>query len=275
MDSNNKNFVYILLIRENVSVAFWYFFTNLLGNWVLRRAKAHMPVCEYLRDVIIKKGRVSKEKIFPIGLPVDFEKYKFNQESINGIKSNYGVLGKNILITLTNFNYSEKIEAIDHFMPPVNRILEEYKDCVYLICGGGMYLEEFKKKIESKYKNDRIFFLGLVKPIEEIYTISDIVLYFTFFDALPNVLIEAQAASKPVIANDFAGTIEIVEHEKDGYIISQSNMDEVYDKIKKLLDDQDARTAMGKNGHENATGKYIDSTIGKNFLNIIRGDNSG
>lgn len=50
----------------------------------------------------------------------------------------------------------------------------------------------------------------------------DLFLYTSFFDGIPNVLLEAMSAGLPVMAPDVGGISELIENRKTGILISQS-----------------------------------------------------
>jgi UDP-glucose:(heptosyl)LPS alpha-1,3-glucosyltransferase len=66
---------------------------------------------------------------------------------------------------------------------------------------------------------DRVLFPGRTSRVEEYYAAADIFALPTLHDAFPNVVMEAMAASLPVLSTRFAGTSEIATHGRDSLIV--------------------------------------------------------
>ena len=65
-------------------------------------------------------------------------------------------------------------------------------------------------------------------------------------------LIEACAASRPVIAYDVEWHSELVINNKTGYLIEENDINEVVNKINYLLENKETADELGKNAREKA-----------------------
>ena len=68
------------------------------------------------------------------------------------------------------------------------------------------------------------------------------------FDTFPTVNLEAMAAGKAVIATRFGGSAELVSDDETGYIVNPLDVDAFADRLRRLLDDEELRRAMGRRG---------------------------
>lgn len=145
-------------------------------------------------------------------------------------------------------------------------LLEKRKDVTFLAIGKNTDSESSWKWIENK---NREYFrlLGKKSGIESYINIMDIGILATFTEGISNSILEYMAMSKPVIATDGGGTCEIVENNVTGFLVRQSDPDELAEKIDKLLKDKVLRDKMGSNGNnriqevfsiENMADKYIE-----------------
>ena len=66
---------------------------------------------------------------------------------------------------------------------------------------------------------DRLVLPGAVTGIGLIYAALDVILLTSMTEGLPNVLIEAQAAGRPVVAADVGGVSEAVADGKTGRVV--------------------------------------------------------
>ena len=187
----------------------------------LRDSHSVVPVCDYLSSIIVKNAQVNVNKIrkIPISVP---ENNHNETESRSKAKKICNFKSKKILLSVTNFRYPRKINQIKKYLPILKTLLERDSNLLYVVAGDGAHLNEFKKKVQSTYSalTSQILFLGHVKNMNRLYNAADLILYFTALDALPRAVIEAQNASRVVIADNNFGIPEIIEHKKTGYLLN-------------------------------------------------------
>lgn len=69
-------------------------------------------------------------------------------------------------------------------------------------------------------------------------------------EGIPNSLIEAMAAGKPVVASAVDDIPELVEHGKTGLLFANDDLDELVAALKRLVDDAGLRKQMGDAGRQ-------------------------
>lgn len=87
-------------------------------------------------------------------------------------------------------------------------------------------------------------------------------------DGLPVALVEAMASGAPVVGSNIGGIGEIIEDGKNGYLVRPKDVEELSEKINKLLSDEDTRKMMSKNARETAL-KYDFEEIGKQYRDLF------
>ena len=75
---------------------------------------------------------------------------------------------------------------------------------------------------------------------------GDIFVFSSFYDNLPNSVLEAMASELPVVAPSVGGIPMIVEEKVNGYLYSVGNTQEFVEKVNLLLKDKNLREKMGK-----------------------------
>lgn len=78
--------------------------------------------------------------------------------------------------------------------------LEEEKDCVLLYVGTGELEQEIKNYAAQKRVADKVKFLGVRKDVERLMQAADCFLLPSFYEGLPIVAVEAQAAGLHVFS---------------------------------------------------------------------------
>ena len=82
-----------------------------------------------------------------------------------------------------------------------------------------------------------------------IYLSNLIVNPVIFFESFGLTLIEAMSQGKPVIASSVGGIIEIVDHNKTGFLVEAGSVEDLSNKILEILKDGKTRRTFGRNGH--------------------------
>ena len=87
--------------------------------------------------------------------------------------------------------------AVDVF----NELKNDKKYKLFFI-GDGHMKSDVEKKVNELDLSDRVTFMGIIDNMEEIIQAMDIMLLTSFFEGLPNVLIEWQASGLPSIVSN-------------------------------------------------------------------------
>ncbi|EKE15372.1 MAG: Glycosyl transferase group 1 [uncultured bacterium] len=236
---------------------FKIYIKKILGNFSVKRADKIIVVSYFLKKLILKKINYPPDKITKIPLmfkpaqPKDISKFK-----------------KEIIITsVSNLVYYQKTLGLIKILPVMDQILSKYKKTRYLIAGGGTYLENLSREIKKMLNADRINLLGQTKNIQELYEKTDIFVHYSFFDAFPNVVLEAKSYGIPVIVNNLGGMVEQVNSQVDGFIINDEK--ELKEKLELLIVDEKLRKELGANGRndiKNYSGKNITERFEEELL---------
>lgn len=83
------------------------------------------------------------------------------------------------------------------------------------------------------------------------------------------VLVEAMAAGKPIVATNVGGIPYVVDEGKNGFIVNYGESEDIAKSILQLLEDDDLRLEMGKNGKRKAMSFTLDK-IGKQTYDIYK-----
>ena len=98
----------------------------------------------------------------------------------------------------------------------------------FLIVGDGQLREELMEYSEELDVQESIIFTGWQKDMTSIYSAIDIVTLTSFNEGTPVTLIEAMAATKPVVATDVGGVRDLLgiidKRSTDGYKLAQNGI---------------------------------------------------
>jgi glycosyltransferase involved in cell wall biosynthesis len=125
-------------------------------------------------------------------------------------------------------------------------IAKLFPDAQFLIAGGGDLLDQVKAQAP---RNTKV--LGWTDA-SKLFAASDIILSTSENEGMPIALIEAQLASKPVVATNVGGVSEVVLNNKTGFV-TRKNTEDLGKALEKLVNSKVLRTAQGKAAKVHAT----------------------
>ena len=142
-------------------------------------------------------------------------------------------------------------------------IAKLFPDAQFLIAGGGDMLEQVKAQAP---RNTKV--LGWTDAAK-LFADSDIILSTSENEGVPIALIEAQLASKPIVAINVGGVAEVVINNKTGFV-ARKNTEELAMALEKLIDSKPLRTAHGKAAKAHATKAFSVEKMVKAHVSLYK-----
>ena len=137
----------------------------------------------------------------------------------------------------------------------------EYKNVIFHICGP-CDDERYIRLLRKTEKDGYILYHGEQKNMVPFFAMSHCVVHPSYYpEGMSNVLLEAAAHCRPIIATDRAGCREAVDDGKSGYVIPIKDEDALVKALQSFLElDWNERKAMGIAGR-NKIEKEFDRQI--------------
>ena len=231
----------------------------LLSKFLVKKADGIRVVSSGIKDKLVKKG-IDENKIRVIPTPVDLKKFKdYDKKKVEKIKKEYQ--GRKVII-----NVGRKDPAKDYktLYKAIELVYRDYKKLAFLQIGNGDYLPE-------KIKADENLILKSIDKISQkevinYYYASDIYISSSCHESLGKVLIEAMAISLPVVATNTTGSKEIIEDEKNGFLVPIGDSQALAKKILFLLNNSDKAEKIGKSGQQMVIKKFNQQKIIKQTI---------
>jgi glycosyltransferase involved in cell wall biosynthesis len=142
-------------------------------------------------------------------------------------------------------------------------IAKLFPDAQFLIAGGGDMLEQVKAQAP---RNTKI--LGWTDAAK-LFADSDIILSTSENEGMPIALIEAQLASKPVVATNVGGVAEVVINNMTGFVTRKITED-LAKALEKLINSKPLRTAQGKAATAHATKAFSVEKMIKAHVSLYK-----
>ncbi len=189
----------------------------------------------------LKKLGVKEEKLTTIYTGIDTEKFKPN--SLKKLRKEFNIDDKTVLIGIVAVlrNAKRHIDLIE----AIERLKNE--NIKLMIIGSGPQEEKLKRIIKDKNLQNKIVMTGHREDISEILSDLDIFCLPSSMEALGTSILEASACSVPVVASKVGGIVECVREDKNGLLFEPKNIDDLTQKLKKLITDKNSRLFYKKN----------------------------
>lgn len=121
---------------------------------------------------------------------------------------------------------------------------------------------------------DQVRFLGHVDDISGLLNASDIGLFSSTKEGMPNGVLECMAAGLPVVATHIPGTREALGADNIQFLTEPHNPATMAEAIKLLLNDKALRYTLGQRNFERVRKEFsIESMCGRYFQAIVRAVN--
>lgn len=141
---------------------------------------------------------------------------------------------------------------VDAFAQVVNQVPHSR----LLFVGGGPLKKEIQEKVVVAGLAPYVQFLGERSDVDVILQASDVVVSASISEGLPNNLVEAMAAAKPVIATAVGGVPEVVTHGITGFLISSQDQNGFAKAMLTLEANRELAKWMGIQGHQIAQQQF-------------------
>jgi glycosyltransferase involved in cell wall biosynthesis len=123
----------------------------------------------------------------------------------------------------------------------------------------------------TKLAPDNVEFKGFLrgKELDEIFYQSRLLVFPSlWFEGFPNVVAQAMACGKPVIATGIGALAEIVDDGKTGLLYDPANKEDLAQKIEFLWNNPELCREMGKAGQEKARAEYSEEKFYERLMTI-------
>jgi glycosyltransferase involved in cell wall biosynthesis len=119
-----------------------------------------------------------------------------------------------------------------------------------LLAGEGPERLALEGKARALGIADRVSFIGSVEAPWKVLSAADIFVLPSLYEGMPNALLEAMAASLPVVATTVGAVPEMLENGREGILVPPGEPQALTAALERLAWSADLRSVMGRRGFE-------------------------
>lgn len=194
---------------------------------VYRFAKGIIAQTSLAKEVLFEKTKNSNIKVIP--------------NPINGFSSTVKSDKEPIILNVGRLVR----EKGQHYLIEMMANLQS-DDWKLVILGDGPLREPLQEQIDKLNLNDKVFLKGTVSNVEEWLAKSSVFAFSSISEGFPNALVEAMASGLPCVSFDCdAGPRDIINHQKNGFLIPLGDVKSFTNAVQNLIDDSNYRKEIG------------------------------
>ncbi|KRD07482.1 glycosyl transferase family 1 [Flavobacterium sp. Root901] len=241
---------------------------NLVEKLTYRFATNVYPNSKGLYDFIVENKFADKAKLKVLG-----------NGSSNGINTNHfdanlisseqkTLLAKHLNIIPTDFVFifvgrlvSDK--GINELVKSFNELSKDYSNAKLILVGP--FEEELDpldlNTLQIIKENSKILSVGFQQDVRSYFAISDCLVFPSYREGFPNVVMQAGAMGLPSIVSDINGCNEIIEDGINGIIVPVKNAQSIYDSMKRMISDSELKNSLKEKSREMIVSRYDQKVI--------------
>ena len=221
---------------------------------------------DVLKDFVLDIDPNANVKIIPNG--IDAEKFSplSNREEKLILRKKLKLPTDGIYITLVGAIHPRK--GTDLLVNAWSKLINEYVN-LHLLLIGPRYdqtreeLKDFKQNIEASIlrsnRHENIHFIGQINNVDEYLKASDMFVYPSAKEGMPNAVLEAMACGLPTLLTPFIGLSQDFGEPSSEYLIAERNETDIAKNIKAMLDDESLFEGLSKRSRA-----WIENTMDLN-----------
>jgi glycosyltransferase involved in cell wall biosynthesis len=137
-----------------------------------------------------------------------------------------------------------------------------HQDCGLVVAGDGAELPRLRALAKALKIDHRVHFLGHVDDVPAIIRGIDVFALSSDTEQMPNSLLQAMAAGRPVAAVDVGDVRDIVSHENRPFVVPRDDERALTMALAMLISDPQRCSALGRSNQEHIKANYnVDSMI--------------
>lgn len=208
-----------------------------------------ITVSDAVKNKVVKREWTNPDKITTIYNGLASQSYhNVSEGEKSALKRLLGIdASKTVMGMVAAFR---PVKGHIYLVKALAEIVKKNKNVVVVVAGFNdtQYFSEVKQLMLELMLEDYFIFTGTRTDIDKLLSVFDIFVLPSLSEGFSNALLEAMAASKPVIVTDSGGNAEAVIHNKTGLLIPPCDSNALATALLDLLNDRELRNSMGSEG---------------------------
>lgn len=191
------------------------------------------------------------ERMVLVPYGVDAEAFKPGVPGAEALRAQLGLAADQpVLFTLGRMVYKKGFNVLLDAMP---RVLAQHPNAVLVLAGQGDLYRDLTTQAKRLGVAQHVIMPGVVghDDVPTYFEMADVAVFPSVHDqrgnvdGLPNVLLEAMALGKPIVASRIAGIPQVITHGENGLLVPEGDAPALAAAINRLLDTPEEARRLG------------------------------
>ncbi len=265
----NPQLKFILTLQEGKNLEQQSFSINFLRKIIIKNADLITAISHYLKNYTKNLNKKSKIVVIPNGVDIECFSKDYSYGELSSVADSLGIKpGEKVMISVSRLVFKNGIDDLIRAFARISKsTADNYK---LLLVGDG----EMKPQLQSLSKKlgifDNIIFAGSIShaDLPKYLKISDIFVRPSRSEGLGIAFLEAMAAGIPIIATKVGGIPDFLKDKETGLFAEAGNQEDLAEKIKLILSDDDLSVRLTKNAKNLVAEKYNWNIVAQQFREL-------
>jgi len=217
-------------------------------RWIAKSAEKVILLSKSLASTA-KKLRVKESKVTVIPSGIDSERFNPKRPEVMSEELNLREklnIGDSFVLGFVGRLVPAK--GLAFLFSAVKQIQNRHPNPLLLVVGEGPQKNELEAM--ARDLGIDVVFAGWQPDTRPYYSIMDVFVLPSLFEGLPNVILEAMAMGKPVIATKIGGNPDVLSNGENGFLVAARNSQQIASAIEAMIENEDIKHRMGAANRE-------------------------
>ena len=252
-----------VILHEHANLTDTPWFQKVADRLLERYTDVAIAVSESTADFVRRARLVRPERVRVVylGAPLDEFSQPHSAEAIAAARREFGVQpGETLIGTVTRLHDSKGNE---YLVEAARQVLDTRPATRFVLIGEGPLRPALEAQAASLGLGDRFIFGGFVKDVARALWSFDLSVFPSLWEGTPLTVFETMAASRPIVATDADGLLDVLTADRDAVIVPKRNAAALAAAIVGLIDDPSRRARLAQAARETARQYDIGAFVRK------------
>ena len=192
-----------------------------------------------VREKTIADERLMPSRVIVVYNGIDFLRYGdvVSDKTKASFKAELGIPPeKKVIGMVSNI---KNVKGYEYFLAAARIIKSAGTGAHFIVAGEGSDHSDFKEMVKAYGLDGSISLLGLCQDVKKVFAAIDIFMYSSLSEGFPNIILEAMASGKAIVATDVGGTSEMLQEGRSGVLVPAKDASALADAVSGLLGDDE------------------------------------
>jgi len=205
-----------------------------------------LPVSNHFKIRLLDFG-CPAGKVHVLYSGIDIDKFSCKWD-----KTNYMHKEKSVITIVTVARLDTK-KGYEYGLRAIAMLIKKHPNLQYIIVGDGSLLDDLTRHVKTLGIQKNVHFMGKKSHDEipkilkksDIFLLPSITSYSGNEEGVPVSLMEAMSVGLPVVSTYHAGIPELIEHNKNGFLVQEKNIKALTDTLEFLVEHPEEWPTIG------------------------------